>query len=140
MMMITLNFLTTCNLLIRYGEKRYSRCYARYASTANNCRDSSYRNYDSRDRYDRYNRYGRYGDIDRYDDKINVGRGGISSNYQVLHSLQLSGRSRIINGGRDAELTCEFPVGSHIISNIIWERDDRLRSRARSYNRYDYRE
>ena len=36
----------------RYGEKRYSRCYARYASTANNCRDS-YRNYDNRDRYDR---------------------------------------------------------------------------------------
>jgi hypothetical protein len=25
--------------------------------------------------------------------------------------------------GRDAELTCEFPIGSQIISNIIWEKD-----------------
>ena len=24
--------------------------------------------------------------------------------------------------GRDAELTCEFPRGSHLISNIVWER------------------
>ena len=56
------------------------------------------------------------------------------------HVTSSSGRSRVINGGQDAELICEFPVGSHIISNIIWERDDRLRSRARSYNRYSYRE
>ena len=56
------------------------------------------------------------------------------------HLTYSSGQARLINGGRDAELTCEFPVGSHIISNIIWERSDRLRSRARNYNRYNYRE
>merc|ERR1712045_654419 len=102
-----------------YGRKRYSRCYERYARTANDCRGSSYRNYDYRDNYDRYNRYDRYGDYDRYDDKINVGRGTF----------------RLLNGGLDAELSCEFPAGSHIISNIIWERGDR----ARSY-RYNYRD
>ena len=31
------------------------------------------------------------------------------------------GNYREING-RDAELTCEFPRGSHLISNIVWER------------------
>jgi len=104
-----------------YGQKRYSRCYERYALTSNDClRGSSYRNYDYRDSYDRYNRYDRYGDTGRYDDKVNIGRGTF----------------RIINGGRDAELSCEFPAGSHIISNIIWERGDR----ARSYNRYNYRD
>ena len=36
-----------------YGQKRYSRCYERYARTANDCRGSSYRNYDYRDNYDR---------------------------------------------------------------------------------------
>ena len=56
------------------------------------------------------------------------------------HLASSSGQARLINGGRDAELTCEFPVGSHIISNIIWERSDRLRSRAWNYNRYNYRE
>ena len=56
------------------------------------------------------------------------------------HITSSPGQARVINGGRDAELTCEFPVGSHIISNIIWEREDRLRSRASSYNRYNYRE
>ena len=37
-----------------YGQKRYSRCYERYALTSNDClRGSSYRNYDYRDSYDR---------------------------------------------------------------------------------------
>ena len=94
----------------------------------------------------RYNRYGRYGDNERYDDKINVGQGGdlFIINMIKFYTPIPSGEVRIINGGADAELRCEFPVGSHIISNIIWERDDRLRSRSYNrynrYNRYNYRE
>ena len=45
--------LLTLILESSYGQKRYSRCYERYARTANDCRGSSYRNYDYRDNYDR---------------------------------------------------------------------------------------
>ena len=88
----------------RLGYKVYSWCRDSYASTNNDCRSSNY--YYGRNRqndyYDRYprNNYG----YDR--NMVNVGEGTF----------------RLINGGRDAELTCDFPLGSHIISNIVWTR------------------
>jgi len=97
----------------RYGHKTYSHCFDRYARPEDNCRNYR-RGYDG-SRYDR-DRYDR--DRDYYSDlrgKVNVGKGVF----------------REING-RDAELTCEFPRGSHLISNIVWERvGDRSYSRLR---------
>jgi len=90
----------------RRGYKVYSRCYERDAHPRDNCRNyrggsDYYRGYDDyRNRYDRDGDY--YANLRG---KVNVGEG----------------RYRIINA-RDAELTCEFPRGSHLISNIIWER------------------
>ena len=48
--------------------------------------------------------------------------------------LDLLGTSRILSNNRDAELTCEFPRGSHLISNVVWERVDGGRSGI--YNDY----
>jgi len=99
-----------------YGEKRYTRCYDRYARTSDLCRSSSY----GRGRYDRYDSYDRndyYGRSDN-DAGLRIGRGSF----------------RILSNGRDAELSCEFPRGSQLISNVVWERVDR----GRSYNN-DYR-
>lgn len=103
----------------RSGYKRYTGCYDRLALPRDDCR------VDRTSRYDDYHRDSYYGNsYDRYDrdyyrgsrGRINVGRGTF----------------RVINGQRDAELTCEFPRGSHIISNIIWER-----VKDRDYNRYN---
>lgn len=97
-----------------YGEKTYSRCYDRYSRTRDLCRSSSY----GRGRYDSYDRYDNsYGRSD-YDAGVRLGRG----------------TSRILSNNRDAELTCEFPRGSHLISNVVWERVDRGRSGY--YNNY----
>jgi len=101
-----------------YGGKKYTRCYDRYASTLDLCRPSSYGRYNNRydDRYDRnYN-----GRSDYYGTGVNLGRGTF----------------RILRNGRDAELSCEFPRGSHLISNVIWERADRGRGRQSYYNDY----
>jgi hypothetical protein len=38
----------------------------------------------------------------------------------LLYSIS-AGRFALF--GRDAELTCEFPLGSQIISNIVWEKE-----------------
>merc|ERR1711941_208643 len=98
--------------------KKYTRCYDRYASTLDLCRPSSYGRYNNRydDRYDRnYN-----GRSDYYGTGVNLGRGTF----------------RILRNGRDAELSCEFPRGSHLISNVIWERADRGRGRQSYYNDY----
>ena len=51
-------------------------------------------------------------------------------------NFDLSGTFRILSNGRDAELSCEFPRGSHLISNVVWDRVDRGRS---SYYYNDYR-
>merc|ERR1711872_578537 len=86
-----------------YGRKRYSHCYDRDANPGDLC--LNYRpGSDRYSRYDRYNRYDRDGDYyQNLRGKVNVGRG----NYREIN-------------GRDAELTCEFPRGSHLISNIVW--------------------
>ena len=47
-----------------------------------------------------------------------------------------SGSFRILSNGRDAELSCEFPRGSQLISNVVWERVDRGRSYNNDYRRY----
>jgi len=88
-----------------YGRKRYSYCYDRDANPRDLC--LNYRaGADRYSSYDRYNRYDRDGDYyHNLRGKVNVGRG----NYREIN-------------GRDAELTCEFPRGSHLISNIVWER------------------
>jgi len=98
-----------------YGDKRYTRCYDRYARTIDLCRPSSY----GRGRY--YPNDDRWG-VGRsdYGDGVRLGRGTF----------------RILSNGRDAELSCEFPRGSHLISNVVWDRVDRGRS---SYYYNDYR-
>ena len=48
----------------------------------------------------------------------------------------ISGVFREIHG-RDAELICEFPRGSHLISNIVWERVGERNSYTRSSNLRD---
>eukprot|EP00090_Calanus_glacialis_P007854 TRINITY_DN1627_c0_g1_i14.p1 TRINITY_DN1627_c0_g1~~TRINITY_DN1627_c0_g1_i14.p1 ORF type:complete len:295 (-),score=59.09 TRINITY_DN1627_c0_g1_i14:138-1022(-) len=123
----------------RYGYKSYSRCYDRDANARDNCRNyragaDRFRGYE--DRYnrpsassDRYNNdrtrdqqtYDRDGDYyDNLRGKVNVGKGVF----------------REING-RDAELTCEFPRGSHLVSNIVWERVGERDSYTRSSNLRD---
>jgi len=100
-----------------YGDKRYTRCYGRYARTYEDCRSSSYGRYNNyNDRYD-YDRYS--GRSDYYEDRVNLGRGSY----------------RLLNNGRDVEMTCEFPSGSHLISNIVWERADQGRDYY-TYNSY----
>eukprot|EP00090_Calanus_glacialis_P007861 TRINITY_DN1627_c0_g1_i25.p1 TRINITY_DN1627_c0_g1~~TRINITY_DN1627_c0_g1_i25.p1 ORF type:complete len:259 (-),score=55.29 TRINITY_DN1627_c0_g1_i25:138-914(-) len=105
----------------RYGYKSYSRCYDRDANARDNCRNyragaDRFRGYE-----DRYNRYDRDGDYyDNLRGKVNVGKGVF----------------REING-RDAELTCEFPRGSHLVSNIVWERVGERDSYTRSSNLRD---
>jgi len=47
------------------------------------------------------------------------------------------GRGRFRVFGRDAELTCEFPRGNHIVSNVIWER---VRDRYYSHRYTDLRD
>jgi len=46
----------------------------------------------------------------------------------------LSGTFRVYGGGRDAALRCEFPRGSHIVSNIVWEK---VGDSPYGYNRYN---
>jgi len=88
----------------RFGYKTYTLCYDRDANPRDGCRN--YRPGSDLHYQDRYNRYDRDGDYYRnLRGKVNVGKGVY----------------REING-RDAELTCEFPRGSHLISNIVWER------------------
>merc|ERR1711892_1099523 len=90
----------------RYGYKVYSRCYERDARARDQCRNYRAGSDHNRGYDDRYNRYDRDGDY--YNDlrgKVNVGKGVF----------------RVMNE-RDAELTCEFPRGSHLISNIVWDR------------------
>jgi len=87
----------------RLGYRVYSRCQDSYSKPRDQCRDYRGRGdygYGSSS-YDSYN--SRYGYGER---KVNVGRGTF----------------RIMTGRRDAELTCEFPRGSHLVSNIVWER------------------
>jgi len=106
-----------------YGEKRYSRCYDRYSRTTDLCRSSSYGRgrYDRDDRYDSYDRNDYYGRSD-YDAGLRIGRGSF----------------RILSNGRDAELSCEFPRGSQLISNVVWERVDRGRSYYNNYRSKRY--
>ena len=68
----------------------------------------------SSSRYDR--------DDDYYDNlrgKVNVGKGQLTLNIVPKAQSSIPGVFREVNG-RDAELTCEFPRGSHLISNIVW--------------------
>ena len=68
--------------------------------------------------------------------KVNVGKGELTLNIvQKAPSLN-PGVFREVNG-RDAELTCEFPRGSHLISNIVWERVGERNSYSRSSNLRD---
>merc|ERR1719245_1498138 len=100
-----------------YGDKRYTRCYDRGALLVDDCRTSYGRGrYDYRDRYDTYRGRNSYDDYN----KVNLGRGTY----------------RILSNGRDVEMTCEFPGGSHLISNVIWERSDRGYNNYRSYRSY----
>jgi len=101
----------------RQGYRIYTVCRSRSALPRDQCRLSGY----GRDVYSSrpYDSYGRYDDY--YSDsrgKVNVG----------------SGTFRVYGGGRDAALRCEFPRGSHIVSNIVWEKvgDSRY-----GYNRYN---
>merc|ERR1711892_258653 len=90
----------------RYGYKVYSRCYERDARARDQCRNYRAGSDHNRGYDDRYNRYDRDGDYyNGLRGKVNVGKGVF----------------RVINE-RDAELTCEFPRGSHFISNIVWDR------------------
>merc|ERR1719431_1290745 len=90
------------------GYKIYSSCRNRQTYTQHQCRSYSLGRYD----YDRYNR-DHYSSYERDGDYYNNLRGKVNVG---------DGSYRIINGGRDAELTCEFPLGSSIISNIVWTR------------------
>jgi len=93
----------------KYGDREYTYCFDSYARPLDGCRgDGGY------DRYDRYDRY--YDRYDRYDQRYR--------NYDVYDTKPGAyvGKGRYIENGRDAELTCEFPRGTHIISNIVWER------------------
>ena len=49
---------------------------------------------------------------------------------RTKYPIFIQGTYRILSNGRDVEMTCEFPGGSHLISNVIWERSDR------GYNNY----
>jgi len=103
----------------RQGYRIYTVCRSRSALPRDQCRSSGYGRdvYGSRP-YDSY--YGRYDDYYSGGSrgKVNVG----------------SGTFRVYGGGRDAALRCEFPRGSHIVSNIVWEKvgDSRY-----GYNRYN---
>jgi len=96
----------------RRGYKVYTWCRDSYAYTSTDCRgrdsgrDSYYNSYDDRYRNDYNDGYGRDNSYSNDRNKVSVGQGTF----------------RLINGGRDAELTCEFPLGSHLISNIVWTR------------------
>jgi len=104
----------------RLGYRTYTRCRDRSARPRDQCRDyirNTYTNYGSNREY--YNSYD--GDRDYYSglhDHISVGQGSL----------------RYINGRRDVEMTCEFPRGNHIVSNIVWERvkDRNYYGRSRS--------
>ena len=82
----------------------------------------------SSSRYDR--------DDDYYNNlrgKVNVGKGELILNILPKAQSLIPGVFREVNG-RDAELTCEFPRGSHLISNIVWERVGERNSYTRSSN------
>jgi len=106
----------------RYGEKVYSRCYERDARPRDECRNYRAGSDRYRGNEDRYNRYDRDGDYyNNLRGKVNVGKGVF----------------RTING-RDAELTCEFPKGTHLISNIVWEQVGNRNYYSRSSSLSDY--
>merc|ERR1711892_1427199 len=129
----------------RYG-KTYSHCYDRDALPRDNCRNyragaDRYRGYQ-----DQYNRPSTSSDRDRYnsdrprDDSVYDRDDRDGDYYNNLRGKVNVGKGvfREING-RDGELTCEFPRGSHLISNIVWERvGDRGYSSSRSSNLRDY--
>jgi len=123
----------------REGYRIYTVCRSRSALPRDQCRYSGY----GRDIYSSSRPYDSYG---RYDDyyygsrgKVNVGSGrfeGIrNEGMQNGDSRKIGkGTFRVYSGGRDAALRCEFPRGSHIVSNIVWEKagDSRF-----GYNRYN---
>jgi len=92
----------------RYDEREYTYCFERRASIADDCRVLN-------DRYDngRYDSYDRYSVSSRYRD---------DNYYDSSTAGVYVGKGRFREYGRDAELTCEFPRGQQIISNIVWER------------------
>ena len=82
-------------------------------------------------------RYDRDGDYyDNLRGKVNVGKGQLTLNIDPKATSLIAGVFREING-RDAELTCEFPRGSHLVSNIVWERVGERNSYTRSSNLRD---
>lgn len=111
----------------RYGYKVYTYCYDRLSRIQDDCRQ-----------------YSGYGRDNYYDSPTPRPSGGSSSAvdqsagtpYRDDYYYNGRGRSDVNIGrgrfalfGRDAELTCEFPLGSQIISNIIWEKEgDRYNS------------
>jgi len=125
----------------RQGYRIYTVCRSRSASPREQCRSSAgygrdvygSRPYDSSyGRYDDYYSGGSRG-------KVNVGSGRFEGNrYEGMQNEESrkigKGTFRVTGGGRDAALRCEFPRGSQIVSNIVWEKvgDSRY-----GYNRYN---
>ena len=68
--------------------------------------------------------------------KVNVGKGELTLNIVPNAQSSIQGVFREVNG-RDAELTCEFPCGSHLVSNIEWERVGDRNYNTRSSNLRD---
>jgi len=99
----------------QFGYRTYTRCREAHLRAQDQCRDRGR----GRDYGNTYNSY------DRYDDRYN-GRGKVNVG---------SGTFRL--RGRDAVLTCDFPRGSNIVSNLVWERvADRSYGSRRSQNGY----
>jgi len=107
----------------RQGYRIYTVCRSRSALPREQCRYSSY----GRDGY--YDSYGRYDDYyGGSRGKVNLGSGRFEGNnrYEGIQNEESrkigKGTFRVFSGGRDAALRCEFPHGSHIVSNIVWEK------------------
>ena len=82
-------------------------------------------------------RYDRDGDYyDNLRGKVNVGNGELTLNIFPKSQSLTPGVFREVNG-HDAELTCEFPRGSHLVSNIEWERVGDRNYSTRSSNLRD---
>jgi len=124
----------------RQGYRIYTVCRSRSALPRDQCRYSGYGRdvYSSRPSYDSYGRYDDYYSGGSRG-KVNVGSGRFEGNrYEGMQNEESrkigKGTFRVFGGGRDAALRCEFPRGSHIVSNIVWEKvgDSRY-----GYNRYN---
>ncbi|XP_023319999.1 uncharacterized protein LOC111695068 isoform X2 [Eurytemora carolleeae] len=110
----------------RYGYRVYRYCFDRYARPENQCKSGYGRGvgYPSSYYNDPY--------INRYDDfsgrnNANTGTGtGFRDNdyYGSTGSRNgvYAGKGRFREYGADVELICEFPRGTNIVSNIVWER------------------